>query len=323
MAEWLVEEGIGESRAICLHHGEIVAARLDWPGTLVAGHVENAQLIARMKGVARGTALFGNGEEALVDRLPPAASEGATLRLEVLRSAIAEKGRLKRAQARPTDALPCHMPSLARCLNAEGRNVRIVHRFPAACDWNGLWLEARSGEIAFSGGSLILAPTPAMTLIDVDGMPGELAKKAIPAISAAIARFDIGGSIGLDFPTIQDKAGRRAIDQALADALADFPHERTAMNGFGFVQIVCRLARPSLLQHLQSAPASAAARLLLRHAERVEEPGTILLRCRSQVAERLRPEWLDELRRRTGRDLRVEKDDTLALEGGFAQAIAA
>ncbi|WP_170005403.1 ribonuclease [Pseudopontixanthobacter vadosimaris] len=322
MAQWLVEEGIGESRAIRLHAGGIVAARLDWPGALAAGHVEDARLVARVKGSPRGIALFRNGEEALVDRLPGDTSEGTMLRLEVIRSAIAEKGRLKRAQARPTGAAPCDMPPLAQRLEGEGKTVRIVHRFPADCDWNDLWLEALSGETHFPGGSLILAPTPAMTLIDVDGAAGELAKRAIPAITGAIARFDIGGSIGIDFPTIQDKAGRRTIDRALAEALADVPHERTAMNGFGFVQIVRRLVRPSLLHRLQSAPAAAAARLLLRHAEQVEDPGTVLLRCRSEVADRLCPEWLGELRRRIGRDLIVERDDTLALEGGFAQAVA-
>ncbi|NTZ42541.1 ribonuclease [Altererythrobacter sp. SALINAS58] len=321
MAEWLVEEGIGESRAICLQHGEIVAARLDWPGALVAGHVEDAKLVTRSKGARRGTALFASGEEALVDRLPDDASEGALLRLEVVRSSLAEKGRLKRAQARPTSAPLCHMPSLAERLIAEGEQVRIVRRFPASCDWEGLWQEARSGEVVFAGGSLIIAPTPAMTLIDVDGPSSELATRAIPAIAGAIARFDIGGSIGLDFPTIQDKSERRAIDQALAEALTDIPHERTAMNGFGFVQIVCRLSRPSLLQRLQSAPASAAARLLLRHAERVEEPGTILMRCKPAVADRIRPEWIEELRRRTGRSLLIERDAALALDGGFAQAV--
>lgn len=322
MAEWLVEEGIGESRAIRLQHGEIVAARLDWPGALVAGHVEDAKLVTRSKGATRGTALFANGEEALVDRLPGDASEGALLRLEVVRSSVAEKGRLKRAQARPTSAPPCQMPSLAQRLSTEGEQVEIVRRFPASCSWDSLWQEARSGEVYFAGGSLFIAPTPAMTLIDVDGPSSELATRAIPAIAGAIARLDIGGSIGLDFPTIQDRSERRAIDQALAEALTDVPHERTAMNGFGFVQIVCRLSRPSLLQRLQSTPASAAARLLLRQAERVEEPGTILLRCQPLVADRLRPEWLEELRRRTGRSLLIERDAALALDGGFAQAVA-
>ena len=58
MPEWLVEEGIGEHRAILAENGAIVAARLDWPGALAAGQVEDAVLIARSAGAARGTLRF-------------------------------------------------------------------------------------------------------------------------------------------------------------------------------------------------------------------------------------------------------------------------
>jgi hypothetical protein len=323
MREWIVEEGIGEHRAIMLEGGEATAARLDWPGALAAGQVEDAVLVARTAASPRGTVRFASGEEALIDGLPREASEGATIRAVVTRAAIAEKGRLKRAQARPTTASTCPTPSLAQRLRDEGESVRVVRQFPCNV-WEELFAEAWSGEVAFAGGTLTVSPTPAMTLIDVDGSlgPRALALASIPPIATAIRRFDLAGSIGVDFPTLADRGDRRAVDEALAAALADWPHERTAMNGFGFVQLVARLERPSLLHRIARDRTGAAARLLLRQAERIEEPGTLQLSLHPAVQAAMRPEWQDELAQRTGRIVTWRLDSSLALDGGFAQAIA-
>ena len=315
---WLVEQGIGEQRAVLLEKGRIVAARLSWPGRMAAGEVAEATVIERIPGSTTALVRFANGEEGFARSLPRSASQGTSVRVEIEREAIAERGRLKRCQARLSDKPLLPAPDLAQCLRAEGQVASLVRRFPAETDWEELFAEAWSGEVTFPGGALLLADTPAMTLIDVDGD----AAGAIPPLAAALRRFDVGGNIGIDLPTLTDKGDRRAIDARLGEALADWPHERTAMNGFGFIQIVARLKRPSLLQRIGRDRAGAAARLLLRRAEQVSAPGALLLTAHPAVTAKLSPDWIEELARRSGRGVRLASDPGLALEGGFAQAEA-
>jgi len=322
LAEWLVEEGIGEHRAVLLDRDRIVAARVDWPGELAVGLVEDAHLVARAAGSPRGTARFANGEEALVDKLPSSAREGAAIRLEVTRPALGERGRRKLARARPTATSPRPAPTLAERLRAEGLEARVVREFPV-CDWLELLAEAFAGEVAFAGGALQFSPTPAMLLVDVDGTlpPRALALAAVAPLAEALRRFDAGGSIGIDFPTLADKADRRTVDEALAAALAGWPHERTAMNGFGFVQLVARLERPSLLHRAAFERAGTAARALLRLAERLQGAGAVLLSGHPALDAQLRPVWLEQLARRTGREVRWESRSDLAIEAPQAQLV--
>lgn len=322
MAEWLVEAGIGEERAVLLDQGRIVAARLQWPGRLAAGAVVDAVVQQRQPGTSQALVRLPDGSEAHARRLPKADSEGSTVHVLIEREAMAERGRLKRSQAVRTDLPLAPSPGLAESLRAEGQDAREVHRFPPEADWEELFAEAWSGSVAFHGGALLFADTPAMTLIDVDGYPPQaVAMNAVPALAQALRRFDLAGNIGIDFPTLPDKGDRQVVDRALAAALDGWPHERTAMNGFGFVQIVARLERTPILRRIAVSRVGAATRIALRRAEQLDGPGVTLLTVHPALKARLRPEWLAELERRTARPVRVEPDPGLALEAASAQIV--
>ena len=332
MAEWLIENGIGEERAVLVAQGEIIAARAVWDEPWRAGAVAEARLIARIPATRRAALRLPDGSEALGEGFDPALTEGQPVFVRVTRGAIAEKGRTKLPQVRPAAVgeVPRAAPGLREELSAGPHPVRDVPVHGGAfaeAGWDDLVAEALAGEVAFAGGSLVISPTPAMTLIDVDGPPplAALALAAVPAIAGALMRFDIGGSVGIDFPSLPEKAQRRAVDEALAAALAaaGWQGERTGMNGFGFVQLVSRLERPSLIARFARAPAAAAARRVLRQAERVAEPGTLLMTAHPAVRRAMRAEWEAELARRTGRRIQWHEDAGLALAATFAQAIAA
>src|SRR5690606_23660916 len=150
---------------------------------------------------------------------PPSAGEGAPIRLEVTRPALGERGRRQLAPARPTEAPPPPAPPLAGRLRREGHAVRVVQAFPAGGGGEML-AEAFAAQVAFPGGSLQFSPTPAMLLVDVDGTldAGTLALAAVAPLAEALRRFDVGGSIGIDFPTLANRDDRRVVDLALAAA---------------------------------------------------------------------------------------------------------
>lgn len=325
---WLVERGIAETRAILVEGDEILATRLAWEGELRAGAVLQAQLADRVRGTRRGSVRLPDGLISLIDGLDPALTEGASLTVRVTRASIAERGRTKLPLVRPAPGATPHAADLVDSL--PDHPVRVLLPTDRSFDragWDDLVEQAQTGEVPFPGGSLTISPTPAMTLIDVDGAPPlpALALAAIPAIASALLRLDIGGSVGIDFPSLEGKADRQAVDAALATALAaqGWKGERTGMNGFGFVQLVSRLEGPSLVARHARFPAASAARALLRRAERVAEPGVLLLTAHPAVRRAVKPEWEAELARRTGRVLRWQEDAGLALHAAFAQAVAA
>jgi hypothetical protein len=307
--EWLIERGIGEARAVLVEDDAIVEARILRDGIVPAGTI----LAARLTKTGRNAVAIAGGQEYLLNKGAPGITEGATLSIEVTREPLGGAELWKRPLARASDAAPCAAPTIL------GRTLAWPWPTDAleAIGWSDLLDEARNGIIGFPGGELRIALTPAMTLIDVDGNlpPEQLALAGAQAAARAIRRHAITGSIGIDLPTISGKAARQSVAEAV-DAILPQPFERTAVNGFGFLQIV-RPRRHASLFELAADRASFEARALLRRAAR--ETGAIALVAHPALIAALSPEWLDQLAAQVGGAVSLRPDASRPMAAAYAQ----
>jgi hypothetical protein len=330
LIEWFYEDGIGEERAILVENGTILAARIERQGGIKPGMVAQARLITRLVANSRGIVRLADGTEALLSPLPKGLNEGASIRVEVTRAAIDEKSRFKLPVVKAVPDKPTHdAPNLLVQISAGGHSIIHCHaheddRFEA-CGWGELLEEARTGHVAFDGGALHVSLTPAMTLIDVDGdmAPPALALAAAKAAAQTIQRLDLQGNIGIDFPTLEAKSDRQAAAEAF-DAAMSGSFERTAINGFGFMQILTRRARPSIPETVQYRSAQSEALALLRRAGRDRGTGPMQLVAHVAVLAQIeaQPDWTAALARRTGRAVSLRSDAQLAIGAGYVEVTA-
>jgi hypothetical protein len=308
LPEWLTERGIGESRYALVADGEILEARIELDGQLRAGRVITAQL----KQSAKPALAAAGMTEFLLPRGAPGVTDGAAVNIEITREAIPGGEPWKRPLARVT---------AERVRDASSLDARPAGKSElGAAGWDDLIEQARSGTVQFTGGELRISPTPAMTLVDVDGYldPDELAVRGAAEAAKAIRRLDIGGSIGIDLPTAGSKAARQAaavtIDQHLPQ-----PFERTAVNGFGFVQVVRPRARASLVE-LSQDRAAFEARALLRRAT-FEAAGAKRLVAHPAVTAVLQAngDWLNALARQVGGAVSLRAEAALPMSGGYVE----
>lgn len=314
MPEWIVEHGIGESRTARIEGDEIVEARILLENSARAG----TRLLARLKTVGRPAVAEVDGQEYLLPKGAPTVTQGATLTIEVTREAIPGAEPWKRPLATVASEVSSLPPTFdARTIPFPAPNDELGH-----AGWWDLLEEARSGVVRFPGGELRISPTPAMTLIDVDGnlAPFELAIAGARAAARSILRFDIGGSIGIDLPTVSGKAQRQEIGSAI-DANLPQPFERTGVNGFGFVQIVRPRRRASLVELAQDR-AAFEARALLRRAA-FEASGAKRLAAHPAVIAMLesKSDWLEALARQIGGAVALRADAALPISGAYAEKL--
>ena len=313
MPDWLIERGIGETRAVRVEAGEIVEARMFLDEIVQAGTVLEARLLeVGVPAIAEAGKL-----EYLLPSGASGVTQGGQLSIEVTRERIPGAEPWKRPLARVTDDAARPAPPFdGEALVFPSPEDRLEQ-----AGWSDLLDEARSAVVRFAGGELRVSLTPAMTLIDVDGSlpPFDLALAGAIAAARAILRHGLGGSIGIDLPTVAGKAQRQEIAAAV-DAILPQPFERTAVNGFGFLQIVRARAHASLFE-LAADRAAFETRALLRRAA-LERAGSVRLVAHPALITVLEEKagWIDALARQVGGSVALRADASLPISGAYAEA---
>jgi hypothetical protein len=308
LAELYLHERPGEMRAAVVERFRLVEMHIARDGDgLAAGARVEARLKRRLG--ARGIADLG-AEEAVVEPWPAGLAEGAATVVEVTRAAWREPGRERLAKARPTALAPWPAPGLAAALAARGHVLQPGWPDEVAAEWEAGFEAALLGRAGFDGGWLNIVPTPAFTAVDVDGAGLALATPALVALARLIRLWGLGGSIVIDLPPAGDRSLRTAAADAFDKAMGALAFERTAINGFGLMQVVRPRPGPSILERAQLDRDGTDAVALLEQALGETRPGRLTLVARPGVAR-----WLDargpllaDIARASGRPVDVRRD---------------
>lgn len=322
MPDWLIERGIGETRAALVQDGEIIEAQIELEGTIPAGSVLKVRVADNGTNGRGAVAIAEGGVEFLLPKGAAGVSQGATLSIEVTRVSIPGIEPWKRPLGRATDRPVGLAPALADRLGGRDLVFPCVNDELAQAGWDDLIEEARLGAITFAGGELRVSATPAMILIDVDGYlaPDELAILGAAEAARAVQRLDIGGSIGIDLPTAGSRSARLKAAEALDGSLRT-PFERTAVNGFGFVQIVRPRMRPSLVELAKDRAAFEARALLRRAACETAGPKRLVANPAVILVLENKSAWINALEAQVGGTVRLRGDASLPMSAGYAETV--
>ncbi len=334
----LWDAGPGEIRAGLVDDGRLVELRLirlrrgEKP-LFAAGEHYTARILSRL-GSKGALVTLGGGQEAILSPAPSLA-EGELVAVEMVRSAVPEPGQWKLPKVRLLEGVesakePCwhfsaepwelflrrHAGLVASiaCPNAQTANevaallgsaAPVISVDPGAiseADFETLLDETVQGEFPIENGQLTIERTRAMTVIDVDGTASalNLNMSATAEIARLLRLLDIGGPIGIDFISMNSRAARIQVDAALADACGPLGgHERTAINGFGFCQVIRPRTGPSVPELLcgttpQRLSLESRAIGLLRQAGRSQGIGARRLVAPVPVIDIIR-QWPEEV----------------------------
>jgi hypothetical protein len=188
---------------------------------------------------------------------------------------------------------------------------------------------ALSGQSKCGDVTISFQRTKAGLVFDVDGIGNafDINQVAAAEIARVLRLYQVGAMVMIDFVSMEAKAQRTQIAEIFdAAARSDArPFERTAINGYGMMQVVRARPRPSVLDHLFGTRIAALsdqtqAYWLLRAVAQSSGFGARTVTARPGVAALLESQkwagWRAQAMRAAGADMLVVADEKAA---GYGQ----
>lgn len=319
MPEIWRDDAPGERRAALVENGNIVEI-----------HIQRDALWALAEyGVGRidrktpsGAYVVADDGSELLLRSKIGAPEGARVMFEVTRESIAEPGRSKPPEVLLRDCLPEPLPGKDALWGA--RLASLGHTVIIGSIAEG-FDTAIAGQSTVGDVTVSFQRTKAGLIFDVDGIGDAFAINRVAAaeIARLLRLYQVGATAMIDFVSMEAKAQRTKIAEIFdaASAMDARPFERTAINGFGMMQVVRAKPRPSVLDQLfgtriATLSDETKAYWLLRAVAQSSGYGPRTVTARPEIATLLQSErwatWRAKAVRLAGADMQVVADEKVA-----------
>lgn len=316
MIEIWCDDAPGERRAALVENRQIVEIYLQRDALWALGEHGKGRVDRK---TSSGAYVVADDSSEVLLRSKNAAHEGTRVSFEVIREAIAEPGRVKPPEIKLHNNPPEQPATRDSCwgnrlavLAAPQMHQSIDEGFDAAL----------AGQSQVDDVTISFQRTKAGLVFDVDGIGDAFTinSHAAKEIARILRLYQVGGMVMVDFVSMEAKAHRTQIAEIFDDASSSDlrPFERTAVNGFGMMQILRARPRPSVLDQLFgtriAAPSDETmAYWLLRAVSQSKGFGPRILTARPAVATLLQSERWAKYRaqavRLIGAEMRVVADE--------------
>ncbi len=323
LTEYWIDNAPGERRAALVENGEILEIYFQRDLQIALGE-QGAGRIDR-KTPSGAYVVADDGLEVLV-RKKVAQSEGARVGFQIIREAICEPGRQKPAEAQLLDAMAPTESDRDQLWDARLNCMAELSRRNE--DISSAFDVAIAGASHIGDVTVSFQRTKAGLVFDVDGIGDPFAINLVAAkeIGRLLRLYQVGGMAMIDFVAVTSKEARQAIAAEFDAAIAGDPRpfERSAVNGFGLMQVVRARPRPSVLDilfgtHIASLSAETQGLWLLREAARSSGFGLRTITAGADVAKLLLGNAWESFRsvceREMGAPLAIVADDKITSYG--------
>ena len=310
------DDAPGERRAAFVENGNIVEIHIQRDALWALGECGAGRIDRK---TPSGAYVIADDNSELLLRSKMGAPEGARIMFEVTREAIAEPGRnkppeiiLREGVCEPLMGKDALWEARVASLGPSAINASIAEGFDVAIAG-----QSQRGDVTIS-----FQRTKAGLVFDIDGIGDAFAINMVAAteIARLLRLYQVGAMVLIDFVSMESKAQRTQIAEAFdAASVADpRPFERTAINGYGMMQVVRARPRPSVLDQLFGTRIAALsdetkAYWLLRAVAQSTGFGTRTVTAQPDVATLLQSErwavWRATAVRLAGADMVVVADE--------------